>query len=145
MQINWSWVQCKDNAVFDPGMNAAVRAVTRMGIYVGAKVYLIHEVNKSFTTASEHADRPMSHPVLWLFWNWLQCSCDISGISRLGGWRREHKAGTLAQCDQHYPAGGLKVITVFWENDHFTKWKWSWYPCVPFWCHLILSVLYQFA
>uniref|UniRef100_A0AAQ4PT44 ATP-dependent 6-phosphofructokinase n=1 Tax=Gasterosteus aculeatus aculeatus TaxID=481459 RepID=A0AAQ4PT44_GASAC len=25
------------------GMNAAVRAVTRMGIYVGAKVYLIHE------------------------------------------------------------------------------------------------------
>lgn len=28
------------------GMNAAVRAVTRMGIYVGAKVYLIHEVNR---------------------------------------------------------------------------------------------------
>lgn len=27
-------------------MNAAVRAVTRMGIYVGAKVYLIYEVNK---------------------------------------------------------------------------------------------------
>uniref|UniRef100_A0A667Y9A4 6-phosphofructokinase n=1 Tax=Myripristis murdjan TaxID=586833 RepID=A0A667Y9A4_9TELE len=26
-----------------PGMNAAVRAVTRMGIYVGAKVYLIYE------------------------------------------------------------------------------------------------------
>ena len=25
-------------------MNAAVRAVTRMGIYVGAKVFLIHEV-----------------------------------------------------------------------------------------------------
>ncbi|XP_031714599.1 ATP-dependent 6-phosphofructokinase, liver type [Anarrhichthys ocellatus] len=25
------------------GMNAAVRAVTRMGIYVGAQVYLIHE------------------------------------------------------------------------------------------------------
>lgn len=31
-----------------PGMNAAVRAVTRMGIYVGAKVYLIYEVNKPF-------------------------------------------------------------------------------------------------
>lgn len=28
-------------------MNAAVRAVTRMGIYVGAKVYLIYEVSKS--------------------------------------------------------------------------------------------------
>lgn len=26
-------------------MNAAVRAITRMGIYVGAKVYLIYEVN----------------------------------------------------------------------------------------------------
>lgn len=30
------------------GMNAAIRAVTRMGIYVGAKVYLINEVNKLF-------------------------------------------------------------------------------------------------
>lgn len=29
-------------------MNAAIRAVTRMGIYVGAKVYLIYEVNKIF-------------------------------------------------------------------------------------------------
>lgn len=29
-------------------MNAAVRAVTRMGIYVGAKVYLIYEVNQLF-------------------------------------------------------------------------------------------------
>lgn len=25
-------------------MNAAVRAVVRMGIYVGAKVYFVHEV-----------------------------------------------------------------------------------------------------
>ncbi|KAJ8788898.1 hypothetical protein J1605_005194 [Eschrichtius robustus] len=28
-----------------PGMNAAVRAVVRMGIYVGAKVYFIYEVS----------------------------------------------------------------------------------------------------
>lgn len=27
-------------------MNAAVRAVTRMGIYVGAKVFLIYEVRR---------------------------------------------------------------------------------------------------
>lgn len=27
------------------GMNAAVRAVVRMGLYVGAKVYFIHEVS----------------------------------------------------------------------------------------------------
>jgi len=26
-------------------MNAAVRAVVRMGIYVGAKVYFVHEVS----------------------------------------------------------------------------------------------------
>lgn len=32
-------------ACFTSGMNAAVRAVTRMGIYVGAKVYLIYEVS----------------------------------------------------------------------------------------------------
>lgn len=30
---------------FPPGMNAAVRAVVRMGLYVGAKVYFIHEVS----------------------------------------------------------------------------------------------------
>jgi len=30
--------------VISAGMNAAVRAVTRMGIFVGAKVYLIYEV-----------------------------------------------------------------------------------------------------
>ena len=29
-----------------PGMNAAVRAAVRMGIYVGAKVYFIHEVSQ---------------------------------------------------------------------------------------------------
>lgn len=35
-----------DGCLLDPfaGMNAAVRAVTRMGIYVGAKVFLIYEV-----------------------------------------------------------------------------------------------------
>lgn len=30
------------------GMNAAVRAVVRMGIYVGAKVYFIYEVSACF-------------------------------------------------------------------------------------------------
>lgn len=30
---------------FLAGMNAAVRAVVRMGIYVGAKVYFIYEVS----------------------------------------------------------------------------------------------------
>lgn len=29
-------------------MNAAVRAVVRMGLYVGAKVYFIHEVSRPF-------------------------------------------------------------------------------------------------
>lgn len=31
--------------LFFSGMNAAVRAVVRMGLYVGAKVYFIHEVS----------------------------------------------------------------------------------------------------
>lgn len=34
------------------GMNAAVRAVVRMGLYVGAKVYFIHEV--SLTTSLQY-------------------------------------------------------------------------------------------
>lgn len=38
-------------------MNAAVRAVTRMGIYVGAKVYLIYEVSKSLVHGTERAQR----------------------------------------------------------------------------------------
>ena len=38
-------------------MNAAVRAVTRMGIYVGAKVYLINEVNKLLHPAFEPIER----------------------------------------------------------------------------------------
>lgn len=33
---------------FFPGMNAAVRAVVRMGIYVNAKVYFIYEVSFCF-------------------------------------------------------------------------------------------------
>ncbi|CAG09287.1 unnamed protein product [Tetraodon nigroviridis] len=39
------------------GMNAAVRAVTRMGIYVGAKVYLIYEVSKSSVLLEDLAPR----------------------------------------------------------------------------------------
>lgn len=33
------------NIISLQGMNAAVRAVVRMGLYVGAKVYFIHEVS----------------------------------------------------------------------------------------------------
>lgn len=42
------WTEYFCVTVPNSGMNAAVRAVTRMGIYVGAKVYLIYEVNESF-------------------------------------------------------------------------------------------------
>lgn len=41
----WSPPQCRSlSRLRSAGMNAAVRAVTRMGIYVGAKVFLIYEV-----------------------------------------------------------------------------------------------------
>ncbi|XP_073682454.1 ATP-dependent 6-phosphofructokinase, liver type-like [Garra rufa] len=36
------------------GMNAAVRAVTRMGIYVGAKVYLIYEGYQGLVDGGDH-------------------------------------------------------------------------------------------
>lgn len=34
-------------------MNGAVRAVVRMGIYVGAKVYFIHEVRRDSADSDE--------------------------------------------------------------------------------------------
>lgn len=39
--------QAQPPCVSPAGMNAAVRAVTRMGIYVGAKVFLIYEVRQA--------------------------------------------------------------------------------------------------
>ena len=46
----WLWpVVCLVSSITSvrsfPGMNAAVRAVVRMGIYAGAKVYFIYEVS----------------------------------------------------------------------------------------------------
>uniref|UniRef100_A0A8C6PSC9 ATP-dependent 6-phosphofructokinase n=1 Tax=Nothobranchius furzeri TaxID=105023 RepID=A0A8C6PSC9_NOTFU len=40
--------------LFPAGMNAAVRAVVRMGIYVGAKVYLIHEGYQGMVDGGEN-------------------------------------------------------------------------------------------
>ncbi|XP_068403290.1 ATP-dependent 6-phosphofructokinase, liver type isoform X3 [Eschrichtius robustus] len=53
------------------GMNAAVRAVTRMGIYVGAKVFLIYEGYEGLVEGGENI-RPA---------NWLS----VSNIIQLGG------------------------------------------------------------
>lgn len=33
---------------FATGMNAAVRATVRVGLYTGAKVFFVHEVNNTF-------------------------------------------------------------------------------------------------
>uniref|UniRef100_A0A8C1DXT1 ATP-dependent 6-phosphofructokinase n=1 Tax=Cyprinus carpio carpio TaxID=630221 RepID=A0A8C1DXT1_CYPCA len=43
-----------DACVISAGMNAAVRAVTRMGIYVGAKVYLIYEGYQGLVDGGDH-------------------------------------------------------------------------------------------
>lgn len=41
------WLRCLSlQNLYLSGMNAAVRAVVRMGLYVGAKVYFIHEVSQ---------------------------------------------------------------------------------------------------
>lgn len=38
-------------------MNAAVRAVVRMGLYVGAKVYFIHEVSRHLQVGTRDATK----------------------------------------------------------------------------------------
>lgn len=53
------------------GMNAAVRAVTRMGLYVGAKVYLIYEGYEGLVEGGENIKKA----------NWLS----VSNIIQLGG------------------------------------------------------------
>ncbi|XP_063080655.1 ATP-dependent 6-phosphofructokinase, liver type [Cavia porcellus] len=53
------------------GMNAAVRAVTRMGIYVGAKVFLIYEGYEGLVEGGENIK-----PATWL---------SVSNIIQLGG------------------------------------------------------------
>ncbi|XP_057552848.1 ATP-dependent 6-phosphofructokinase, liver type isoform X2 [Hippopotamus amphibius kiboko] len=53
------------------GMNAAVRAVTRMGIYVGAKVFLIYEGYEGLVEGGENI-----RPASWL---------SVSNIIQLGG------------------------------------------------------------
>uniref|UniRef100_A0A8C4XCP5 ATP-dependent 6-phosphofructokinase, liver type-like n=1 Tax=Erpetoichthys calabaricus TaxID=27687 RepID=A0A8C4XCP5_ERPCA len=53
------------------GMNAAVRAVTRMGIYVGAKVYLIYEGYQGLVDGGDNIKLA----------NWLS----VSNIIQLGG------------------------------------------------------------
>lgn len=91
--------------VLDPGMNAAVRAVTRMGIYVGAKVYLIYEVNILFVNPLNiHTELGLYSCLIWISLTHFY----FSGIPGPGGWRRQHQTGTLAQCDQHHPTGRLK-------------------------------------
>uniref|UniRef100_A0A452R6I1 Phosphofructokinase domain-containing protein n=1 Tax=Ursus americanus TaxID=9643 RepID=A0A452R6I1_URSAM len=54
-----------------PGMNAAVRAVTRMGLYVGAKVFLIYEGYEGLVEGGENIKQA----------NWLS----VSNIIQLGG------------------------------------------------------------
>lgn len=40
-------------------MNGAVRAVVRMGIYVGAKVYFIHEVRRATVDIASSPNGPL--------------------------------------------------------------------------------------
>ncbi|KAG9349266.1 hypothetical protein JZ751_027709 [Albula glossodonta] len=53
------------------GMNAALRAVTRMGIYVGAKMYLIHEGYQGLVDGGDNIKQA----------NWQS----VSNIIQLGG------------------------------------------------------------
>ncbi|XP_072253280.1 ATP-dependent 6-phosphofructokinase, liver type [Leuresthes tenuis] len=60
------------------GMNAAVRAVTRMGIYVGAKVYLIHEGYEGLVDGGDHIKLAHWHSVT----NIIQLGGTVIGSAR---------------------------------------------------------------
>lgn len=90
-QSDSQWCVCL--CVCCAGMNAAVRAVTRMGIYVGAKVYLIYEV---CDVASHTLKCPWGCVILLTSWMFL------SGLSRAGGRRRSHQTRQLAERHQHH-------------------------------------------
>ncbi|XP_022596165.1 ATP-dependent 6-phosphofructokinase, liver type [Seriola dumerili] len=60
------------------GMNAAVRAVTRMGIYVGAKVYLIHEGYQGLVDGGENIKLAHWHSVT----NIIQLGGTVIGSAR---------------------------------------------------------------
>uniref|UniRef100_A0A669D5Z7 Phosphofructokinase, liver type n=1 Tax=Oreochromis niloticus TaxID=8128 RepID=A0A669D5Z7_ORENI len=60
------------------GMNAAVRAVTRMGIYVGAKVYLIHEGYQGLVDGGDNIKLANWHSVT----NIIQLGGTVIGSAR---------------------------------------------------------------
>lgn len=60
------------------GMNAAVRAVTRMGIYVGAKVYLVHEGYQGLVDGGENIKLAHWHSVT----NIIQLGGTVIGSAR---------------------------------------------------------------
>uniref|UniRef100_A0A8C6USD3 ATP-dependent 6-phosphofructokinase n=1 Tax=Neogobius melanostomus TaxID=47308 RepID=A0A8C6USD3_9GOBI len=60
------------------GMNAAVRAVTRMGIYVGAKVYLIHEGYQGLVDGDDNIKLAHWHSVT----NIIQLGGTVIGSAR---------------------------------------------------------------
>ncbi|XP_053733876.1 ATP-dependent 6-phosphofructokinase, liver type [Synchiropus splendidus] len=60
------------------GMNAAVRAVTRMGIYVGAKVYLIYEGYQGLVDGGDHIKPAHWHSVT----NIIQLGGTVIGSAR---------------------------------------------------------------
>ncbi|NXA41318.1 PFKAL protein, partial [Eudromia elegans] len=83
-----------------PGMNAAVRAVTRMGIYVGAKVFLIYEGYEGLVEGGENI-RPAT---------WLSVSNIIQLVRPAGG--RERRAGGRvhgADASRRRPQGGTVI------------------------------------
>ncbi|KAG5283674.1 hypothetical protein AALO_G00044700 [Alosa alosa] len=60
------------------GMNAAVRAVTRMGIYVGAKVYLVHEGYQGLVDGGDNIKLANWHSVT----NIIQLGGTVIGSAR---------------------------------------------------------------
>lgn len=69
-----------------PGMNAAVRATVRVGLYTGAKVYFVHEVP------------PATCPDILLPSGSQSCRFTrAAGLPGPGGWRGAHSPGHMGE------------------------------------------------
>lgn len=108
------------------GMNAAVRATVRVGIYTGAKVYFVHEVlpshtnthtgmmllinsvwgpsqsNNTFFFKTKHSRDSVSPHLQLVF----MCAPGLPGP---GGWRRPHPPRHLGECVHDAAAGEWRV------------------------------------
>ncbi|XP_071373501.1 ATP-dependent 6-phosphofructokinase, liver type isoform X4 [Centroberyx affinis] len=106
------------------GMNAAVRAVTRMGIYVGAKVYLIHEGYQGLVDGGDNIKLAHWHSVTNIIQQGgtvigsARCKAFTSREGRLGAAFNLVKRGitNLCVCGGDGSLTGANIFRSEWSN-----------------------------